>query len=81
MIDIAILEREALSLDRKTRERLASKLYLSLDENVGESAKSEKEIEELWLREVERRSREIDDDPTVLIPGDQVMREMRELLK
>ncbi|MFZ1702527.1 MAG: addiction module protein [Pyrinomonadaceae bacterium] len=81
MADIATLEKEILSLDRQSRKTLISKLFLSLYENAGDDALTENEIEESWLREVERRSSEIDDDPSILIPGDLVMQEMRELLK
>ena len=81
MMDIVTLEREVLSLDRQTRGQLVTKLLRSLDEDADEDVLSDEEIKGLWLREVERRSKEIEDDPSGLIPGDQVMREMRELLK
>lgn len=80
-MDIVTLEHEVLSLDRQTRGQLVTKLLRSLDEDVDNDVFPEKEINDLWLRELERRSKEIEDDPSVLIPGDKVMRELRELLK
>jgi hypothetical protein len=80
-MDVATLEKEALKLDRRSRKDLVSKLFRSLDESAEDDALSADEIEEMWLREVERRNKEIDADPSILIPGENVMREMRDLLK
>jgi hypothetical protein len=43
-------------------------------------ALSEKEIEALWLEEADRRDQALDADPSRAIPGDDVMREARDLL-
>ncbi len=81
MMDVVALEREVLSLDFRGRGRLASLLLRSLDDDEKDASLSEEEIEKLWLDECERRDFEMDEDPSVIIPGDEVLREMRELLK
>lgn len=77
MIDVALLEEQALSLNFRERGRLASSLIRSLDDDK----LTEEEIEKLWLDEAVRRNKEMDDDPSVCVPGDVVLQEMRELLK
>lgn len=81
MIDVATLEKQALSLDIKERGRLASVLIRSLDDDEGDNRLSEEEIEKLWLNEAIRRNKEMDDDPSIGIPIETVFREMRDLLK
>ncbi|HVG07633.1 MAG TPA: addiction module protein [Thermoanaerobaculia bacterium] len=65
------LESEVLKLDPKERARIAQRLLESLE------ALSENEIESLWYQEAERRDRELDEDPSLAIPADEVMREAR----
>jgi putative addiction module component (TIGR02574 family) len=68
------VESAALQLPRKVRARLAAQLIKSLDEE-------EDEIQSAWAEELERRVREVDSGEVDLIPGDQVMEEMRSLLR
>lgn len=77
MIDFAKIEKQALSMDRNSRGRLASTLLRSLDE-TNEDPISPDEIENVWLQELRRRSQECDDDPSVLVPFEDVMRKLRE---
>lgn len=65
------LENEVLKLDPPARARLAEVLLRSLDEL------SEREIEELWLDEAERRERAWDAGEVQGVPAEQVMRELR----
>lgn len=65
------LENEVLKLDPPARARLAEVLLRSLDEL------SEREIEELWFDEAERRERAWDAGEVEGIPAEQVMRELR----
>ncbi|HEX2201686.1 MAG TPA: addiction module protein [Longimicrobium sp.] len=67
------VESAALQLPRTERARIAERLIASLDEDA--------EIEQAWLDEVERRVREVDAGEVQLIPGDQVMDEIRALLR
>ena len=69
------LEAEALKLDTKARARLAGKLLESLeslppDENA-----------QLWAEEAQRRDAEMDSNPEVSRPADEVFRDVRAKLK
>ena len=77
MIDFATIEQQALSMDRGSRGRLASTLLRSLDETDQETMSPDK-IEELWLQEIQRRDKECDEDPSVLVPFEDVMQRLRE---
>lgn len=77
-MDLATLEREALNLDIKSRGHLAFVLLRSLDETDETEDFSEEEIEKLWLVEVERRSREMDEDPSLAVPYEDMMKRLRE---
>jgi len=77
MIDFAKIEKQALSMDRSSRGRLASTLLRSLDE-TNEDPISPDEIENVWLQELRRRSQECDDDPSVLVPFEDVMQRLRD---
>lgn len=77
MIDVATLEKQALSLDIKERGRLASVLIRSLDDDEGDDRLSEEEIEKLWLNEAIRRNKEMDEDPSIGRPMEEVMRDLR----
>lgn len=77
MIDVATLEKQALSLDIKERGRLASVLIRSLDDDEADDHLSQEEIEKLWLDEAIRRSKEMDEDPSIGRPGEDVMRDLR----
>jgi putative addiction module component (TIGR02574 family) len=69
------LEKEALKLSPDERARLAQTLLLSLDDL------SEKEVEEAWLVEIQRRARQIDRGEVQPIPSEEVMRKARALLR
>ena len=66
------IESAALQLPRPERARLAERLIASLD--------ADGEIEHAWVVELERRVREVDSGEVEMIPGEQVMHEMRSLL-
>jgi putative addiction module component (TIGR02574 family) len=63
----------ALTLPANARAMLMEELLTSLD--------SSEEVEAAWRAEIERRVREIDEGKVQLIPGEQVMRELRTQLK
>lgn len=67
------IEAAAMQMTKSSRARLAGMLLGSLDD--------EDEIENAWDEEIERRVREIDSGEVELIPGEQVMAELRALLK
>jgi len=64
----------ALALPAQARAMLAEDLLASLES-------SPEEIEEAWRIEIERRVKEIREGKVELIPGDQVMQELRAQLK
>lgn len=74
-MDLESLEREALSLPAADRAKLAHELLESLD------TLSPAEIDVLWLDEAERRLAELDSGAVELIPGEEVLRKARALLK
>lgn len=80
-MNLATLEKEALRLNRRSRKDLAHKLLRSLDKDIEEQTSFDEDISEEWLREIERRNKEIDENPSIMIPGEKVMQEMRDLLK
>lgn len=61
----------ALSLSAKERAMLADHLLASLD------APNQKEIDEAWAKEAERRMREIDEGKVEAIDGELVMERLR----
>lgn len=67
----ALLE-QALLLSPDDRELLAAQLVASLEKEPG--------YDEAWEAEIERRLKEIDDETVEMIPGEQVMAELRERL-
>jgi len=69
---------EALKLEPKSREELAKKLLRSLDE--GEQELSEEECEKAWLKVSERRLQELREGKVKAIPGEEVMKELQDLL-
>lgn len=68
-MDYEEIESAAFQLPRAKRADLAAKLIASLDE--------EDAIDAAWAEEIERRVREVDSGKVELIPGEQVMAEMR----
>jgi putative addiction module component (TIGR02574 family) len=63
----------ALTLPASARAMLMEELLTSLD--------SSEDVEAAWRAEIERRVRVIDDGKVQLIPGEQVMSELRTQLK
>ncbi len=63
----------ALTLPAEARAMLMEELLTSLEASP--------EVEEAWRVEIERRIREIDEGKVQLIPGEQVMNELRTQLK
>ncbi len=74
-MDPMTVEHEALRLAPEARAKLAQKLLLSLD------TLSEEELEQIWLREADRRARELDRGDVQPIPADEVRRKARALLR
>ncbi len=70
-----MIEHEALKLPLEERAKLAQKLLLSL-ENL-----SEKELEQAWLAEADRRARELDRGAVQPVSAEEVRRKARELLR
>jgi len=60
---------------KRKRARIAQRLLESLE------TLSEEAIESLWIAEAERRNRELDEDPSLAIPGNEVLREARARLR
>jgi len=69
------IESEALALPVQDRAALAQRLLLSL-EDIAES-----EFEQLWTEESVRRVAEFDSGKTMSIPGDEVAKKARALLR
>ena len=69
------IENAALSLPPEAREMLANHLMASLD------AFDQEEIDPLFLEEIERRSKEMDDGIVTPIPGEEVMARLRSRYK
>ena len=65
----------ALALPPEAREMLAEHLMASLD------AFDQEEIDPLFLEELERRSKEMDDGIVTPIPGEEVMARLRSRMK
>jgi hypothetical protein len=69
------IENEALHLPKKERAALIQKLVLSLD------IPSADELRADWLLEAENRAKELDDGSVQPIPGNEVLRKARALIK
>jgi hypothetical protein len=67
------LYKEALTLSAEEREEL--KRLLSMQPDSGYASP---EIEKAWMDEIERRERDLAEGRDKWIPGDEVMRELRE---
>jgi hypothetical protein len=80
MIDPAIIEREALNLDPKARGRLAARLLESLGLSEGLEQLNEGEINPELLAEIVSRSAEWDADPSVGLPFDDAIADVRRQL-
>ena len=71
------LEAAALKLSSESRARLAHALILSLD--PGEEP--DPEHEKLWMEEIERRCRDIDEGRTQPVPGEEAFQRIRAALR
>jgi putative addiction module component (TIGR02574 family) len=69
------LENEALHLPKKERTALIQKLVMSLD------VPSVDELRADWLSEAENRAKELDEGLVQPVPGDEVLRKARSLIK
>ena len=69
------IETAALSLPPEAREMLAEHLMASLD------TFDQEEIDPLFLEDLERRSKEMDDGTVTPIPGEEVMNRLRSRYK
>lgn len=78
--DAADLLTEALALPDEERARLARALIDSLEAGDEDEA-SASQIEAAWRAEVERREQEIEGDPTLLVPAEQVFAEAERRLR
>jgi putative addiction module component (TIGR02574 family) len=74
-MDITTLEREVLKLSAEERARLVRELLDSLDDLPSQ------EIDRLWLEEASQRAAQIDTGKVSLVPGDEVDRKARALLR
>ena len=74
-MDPKAIEQEALRLPLEDRAQLAQKLLLSLD------ALSEKERDEVWLTEADRRARELDRGEVQPVSADEVRQKVKALLR
>jgi len=74
MQDLTQLERDVLSLDLKSRGRLAARLLASLDDV------SEEENEKLWAEEADRRALELDSGALESIPLEDVIRDAKSII-
>ena len=69
------IQAKALKLDIEDRARLAERLLASLEQP------SQAEIERMWTEEIQRRLVAMDADPSRLIPGEEVLREVEQMLE
>lgn len=69
------IENEAFHLSEEERAELAQKLLLSID------TPSQKEIEQDWLLEANRRARELDEGIVQPIPAEEVRRKAQALFR
>ena len=69
------IESQALQLPPKERARLAQRLIASLD------PESDRDAEQVWLQEAERRLDELESGKVAGIPAEQVFRKARSTLR
>ncbi len=75
MTDVTVLERELLNLPANERARLVKELLASLDDLPSQ------ELDRLWLQEASRRAAQLDSGEVTLVPGEEVDRKARALLR
>ena len=69
------IEDEALHLSKEDRAQLIQRLVLSLDSPPPEELRAE------WLNEAQRRAKELDEGTVQAIPGGEVLRKARALVR
>ena len=69
------IENEALHLPREERAQLIQRLVLSLE------TPSEQELSSDWLLEARRRAEELDSGSVQAVPGNEVIRKAKALIK
>ena len=69
------IEDEVLRLPKEERVQLIRRLILSLD------SPSDEELRADWLHEARRRAEELDQGVVQVVPGEEVMRKARALLR
>jgi putative addiction module component (TIGR02574 family) len=74
-MDITSIEREALKLSAEDRARLVRELLESLDNLPSQ------DVDRLWMEEASRRAAQLDTGEATLVPGDEVDRKARALLR
>lgn len=72
------IEKQALQLPLKERSELAHRLIVSLDDEPEESPEA---IAQAWDEEIARRVAEIDAGTAKLVPHEEVLAEIDELLR
>lgn len=66
---VEVLEAEALQLSPSDRARLIERLIASLD--------IDKEVEDAWAEEIERRNAEVESGTVSLIPGSEALAKLK----
>lgn len=74
-MDLKRIENEALHLPKAERAHLIQRLVLSLD------SPSVEELRADWLAEAHRRAKELDDGTVQAVPGEDVLRKARALIR
>ncbi|WP_339412353.1 addiction module protein [Pseudomonas sp. EA_35y_Pfl2_R5] len=74
-MDLQEIEDEALHLPKKERAQLIQRLVLSLE------SPSEEELRSDWLLEARRRAEELDSGSVQAVPGDEVIKKARALIR
>jgi len=69
------IEDEALHLSKEDRAQLIQRLVLSLDSPSPEELRGE------WLSEAQRRAKELNEGTVQTIPGEEVLRKARALVR
>jgi len=67
------LYKEALTMSAEEREELVRLLTMQAD-----SGWASPEIEQAWIEEIDRREKEIAEGKSQWVPGEEVMRELRD---
>ncbi|MCH4811857.1 addiction module protein [Vreelandella neptunia] len=74
-MNLQSIEDEALHLPKEQRAQLIQRLVLSLE------SPSDEELRSDWVLEARRRAEELDSGAVQAVPGDEVMKKARALIK